>query len=517
MVVIEGCATVSDQNNGDLLFYTDGLKIWDRTHQIMPNGSGLLSGLGTSSTQGVLIVPYPEQLRKYYVFTVDETAGGTGHGFRYSVVDLSLNNGLGDVDTLRKNVWIQGNATERLSVTYNADATGYWVMMHERGNAVYKAYEVTKAGISAVPVESMVGSIHDTVQQVDGDGTIGCMSFNEDGSKLAVAIYSRDKIEVLDFDRCSGAVSNAKTLATVGRPYGVAFSSNRLYYSVYEQASFAGGVFQCTIDASSQITAPVVVGVSSSANFSCVGALQKAPDGKIYLSVNNEQWLSAISKPDSPGLACNFIDKAILLPDIGLSPTTGFFGLPQFVPNYDTVTNSRRTILISQPVCVGVPITFQLRPNQLAQQVLWKFEDGIEETGGPDITHTFSNAGLYNVQAVSQQLCHPDTLTLAVRVSLTCDSLQKDCDLKIPDAFSVNGDGKNDIWRVASICRPDSFHVALFNRWGQLIFQSSDVETEWDGSFHGVPCPSETYHYVLTYRFLNQEVQYKTGNVVLFR
>src|SRR6185436_120483 len=52
----EGCATISD-NNGNLLFYTDGVTVWDHNHQVMQNGTGLMGGI--SSTQSSICIPLP--------------------------------------------------------------------------------------------------------------------------------------------------------------------------------------------------------------------------------------------------------------------------------------------------------------------------------------------------------------------------------------------------------------------------------------------------------------------------
>jgi len=92
----EGVATISDYN-GNLLFYTDGKVVWNKNHQIMPNGTGLLGH--ASSTQSAVIVPQPSNSDLYYIFTVDYTA--SSGGMAYSVVDMDLENGLGNVSNVK--------------------------------------------------------------------------------------------------------------------------------------------------------------------------------------------------------------------------------------------------------------------------------------------------------------------------------------------------------------------------------------------------------------------------------
>lgn len=84
----EGCATISNAA-GQLLFYTDGTTVWDRNHQPMPNGTGLLGDF--SSTQSAIIIPKPNSSTIYYVFTCTDYANT--NGIKYSEVDMSLNGG----------------------------------------------------------------------------------------------------------------------------------------------------------------------------------------------------------------------------------------------------------------------------------------------------------------------------------------------------------------------------------------------------------------------------------------
>ncbi|MBP6391037.1 MAG: hypothetical protein KA175_09160 [Flavobacteriales bacterium] len=80
----EGSASISD-DQGNLLFYTDGVQVWNRNDQAMPNGSGLMGH--SSSTQSALIVPRPSACGLYYIFTTYASCIGTP--LHYSVVDMS--------------------------------------------------------------------------------------------------------------------------------------------------------------------------------------------------------------------------------------------------------------------------------------------------------------------------------------------------------------------------------------------------------------------------------------------
>src|SRR6187401_1070532 len=90
----EGSSSIADAA-GNLLFYSDGITVWNKNHIAMPNGTGLNGGV--SSTQSALIVAQPQTPTIYYVFTTAEAQGATG--FCYSIVDMTLQGGLGDVTT----------------------------------------------------------------------------------------------------------------------------------------------------------------------------------------------------------------------------------------------------------------------------------------------------------------------------------------------------------------------------------------------------------------------------------
>ena len=122
----EGVASISDQG-GQLLFYTNGETIWDRDHQPMPNGTGLYGSF--SSSQSALIVPDPADSLQYYVFTTPGQVaawGGGYNGLAWSLVDMNLNNGKGDVTI--KNQELVPLVTEKLHATRHANGTDVWVV-----------------------------------------------------------------------------------------------------------------------------------------------------------------------------------------------------------------------------------------------------------------------------------------------------------------------------------------------------------------------------------------------------
>lgn len=87
---------------------------------------------------------------------------------------------------------------------------------------------------------------------------------------------------------------------------------------------------------------------------------------------------------------------------------------------------------------------------------------------------------------------------------------------EIPNIFSPNGDGTNDIFKVFAGGGVEDFECWVYNRWGQLIFESDNVDDAWDGTYNGVDAPSEVYYYLIRFRVGGQDIEEK-GDVTLVR
>ncbi|HRE97494.1 MAG TPA: hypothetical protein PK637_12050, partial [Flavobacteriales bacterium] len=220
----EGCASISDAA-GNLLFYTDGKFVWNQNNIQMPNG--LLGGISGSSSQAAIIVPQPGSSTMYYIFTVDED-GGAG-GFRYSIVDMSLNTGLGDVVT--KNVLIHTPSCEKIAATYHCNGTDVWIVTHDLNSNQYRAVLLTAGGVGA-PVVSALGPV---IGSTLGASGAGCLKFSHDGTKAVITnMINPGLLDLIDFDNSTGTFSNRRALYTPAEQdglYGIEFSpNNQLVY-----------------------------------------------------------------------------------------------------------------------------------------------------------------------------------------------------------------------------------------------------------------------------------------------
>lgn len=399
----EGCATISE-DNGNLLFYTDGITVWDKQHNIMPNGTGLTGD--ASSTQSAIIVPKPGAISIYYIFTVDDSAGI--NGLRYSEVDMSLNNGNGEITDL-KNVELNSYTTEKISAVKHANGIDYWVVTHDWNNNNFLSYRVTSTGVITVPVTSSVGQIHG-INELDSKGY---MKISPDATRLAYAAWTDNSaVEVFDFNNSTGEVANPIFIGNgffsqgiASGAYGIEFSpdSNLLYVT---DLKFIFGfttsrLFQFDLslnNAIDMVNSVITLYDDNSVNY-VLAALQLSVDGKIYIARSQEQFLDVIENPDEIGLAAGYVPEAV-----SLGNTTCGFGLPPFITSFFNVS------ILSDGTCLGEETVFTLNTSSDIISANWNFGDGSTSTE-INPTHFFTNTGTYNITA------EVSTLTETINVS----------------------------------------------------------------------------------------------------
>ena len=319
----EGCSSISD-SSGSLLFYTNGVKIWNRNQQVMPHGDSLMGN--PSSTQSSLIVPQPGSSEYFYVFTTDAQENNFQNGLRYSKVDICLDGGFGDVLTgqgaggSQKNIQLIDTTTEKLACIQHANGTDYWIVVHKFLSDAFYSFQLSSTGVSPAII-SHTGLI-------DSNG-VGQMNASPNGLKIGYAVPSGGNGFTLlaDFDPLTGVVSNAQSLVIHGTEYAVSFSpdNSKLYFSTAGH----GNVYQYNLNAGNMVAI-----IASRYDFfygpDSWRQMQLGPDGKLYLSRSGKSYVSAIEYPNNLGAAAIYTDSAIYL---GGKLTS--FGLPNFIAGYN--------------------------------------------------------------------------------------------------------------------------------------------------------------------------------------
>lgn len=404
----EGSASVADRNSGALLFYTDGVSVWNANNQVMPNGNGLLGGTPAllSSTTAAVIVPKPGSNTLYYIITIDEQS--SSNGVRYSLVDMTLNGGLGDVVATEKNISIFQTSSEKLEVVPASDGVSYWLITHDNpGNSFY-AFKITAAGIQLTPVISTLGG-------VQGNGA-GHMKISRQFDKIAMGNFFTSDIELFDFNNTTGIVSNEiiwNFNFSNGLIYGVEFSpdGSLLYVSNLER------IVQYNI---SQL---VPADIENSAyqvttGFYQAASLQLAVDDKIYV---NSGAIDVINCPNKSGSACGFQQNVIANQTGG-----GGYGLPKWIYYASDTAASKVNKIVYTDTCFGNSAVFSILNTSGITNVIWNFGDpasGSSNTAtGLTASHSFSQTGIYTIQAILTNACGNDTLFVNSLAITNCTS-----------------------------------------------------------------------------------------------
>jgi gliding motility-associated-like protein len=382
----EGCASISD-GAGNLLFYTDGRQVYNRNHVIMPNGAGLKGHI--SSSQSGVIINKPGSDSLYYIFTVAyETSSD---GFQYSIVDMSLDSGKGNINAT-KNVLITQPTCEKVTAIPHQNGVDYWIITHLYNSDAYHSYLLTSSGLSSTPVVTNIGVTVTGNQK----RTIGYLKPSQDGTRIVAAHNFMDTLEVLDFNNANGTFSNCLTFggfAGAG-PYGVEFSPNgRFLYAATEASS--GIIYQYDLEAgnNTQIdTSRLILNTGTGAVTGMLGALQIAPDGKIYAARWYSFYLGVINNPDSLGNATNYVPNGFHLGGkMSIGGLPNFPGKIQPSINYDYTFNKE---------CLYDSISFELS-NNTVDSVQWDFDDpgsgssNVSNLHNPQ--HLYSDSGWYDV------------------------------------------------------------------------------------------------------------------------
>lgn len=438
----EGCASISDLN-GNLLFYTDGRKIWNRNHQVMLNGTGLLGGL--SSSQSALIVPMPLHTSLFYVFAVPAQSLLTP--FSYSIVDISLDGGLGAVTV--KNFLLYGPVDEKVSGTLKGNGIDYWIVAKGSANDVFVSYSLTAAGLDPVPVISHTGGVFSHYSDKQG-----YLRLSPNGSKLCVGYVHAAICQLFDFDKNTGLVSNPIDLVAA-RPYGIAFSPDNSKLYILEN-TYDCRLLQFDLLAGSptdiQNSAYIVVKPIVDLGYVELGcALALGPDQKIYACYYHRKHVAVINEPNLAGAACNYVHLAVF---ISVAPNIkNSLGLPNqiyYPPEPPCGVASIITFNVS--ICAGQ--SYQL-PSGTIVNSSGTYADTIKNQIGlcDSITYTI-NLSVYNVLKVdtSVHICPGNSYQLSsgtivrsegtyldtLKNQSSCDSIIYTIHLKIDDVSYTN-------------------------------------------------------------------------------
>ncbi len=135
-----------------------------------------------------------------------------------------------------------------------------------------------------------------------------------------------------------------------------------------------------------------------------------------------------------------------------------------------------------------------------------KFQSYLWQDGSTNETLLVIQPGLYSVDVTN--------LCATTRTQITINGTS--CELVFPNAFTPNNDQLNDSFRALNVHNLQGFHLEIYNRWGERIFESSDVKKGWDGTYRSILQGTGNYIWICNYIRNNRSAILK-GNVVLIR
>jgi gliding motility-associated-like protein len=413
-------SSVTTMNNVPNIYHANG--------EPMANGNLLL----TTPVYGpVQIAKKPGNNKVYYVIY------SLNAGLFYTAVDMALNGGSGAVVSSQKSIMLSGwNSIVGEKTALLKGCDGLWLVVRSKTSNQYKSYSITENGFNPVPEISNCGNYsiddyHESSMCAQGGYTLslagkkggmsGLLKSSPD-SKTIVACTNAG-LELYDFNRCNGMLSNARIIDTTGlyaTPFlGIGGYSSPMckssYYSacfspdgskLYATYMFGRHVYQFDLS----LQAPAAIMASKTAvlknrplkfveiiyctgvDTTGMGDLKLAPDGKIYIGNNSgksctadtaftqQSTLHVIHNPDFPGIACNPELDAVIVP----SHTS-----VDFNPDIAIATSMRDTFhsYVAQTVCLGD----SLKAGAPGLCYLWN-------TGSESPLIALDSSGLYIVQ-----------------------------------------------------------------------------------------------------------------------
>lgn len=380
-------ATVSNATTGQLLFYTDGITVWNRNNNIMDNGAGLL----TNPVCGhVTSCPNPVKADQHYIFMHNNGQ------LRYALIDMAENGGLGKV--ISTDNLLAPAIANKFAIARHATTDSYWLITFRgsNGNDTFECYPITNAGIQA-PIRSVMG-FH------NGITTLGDLVTDRAGDKIFIAFNSPTAaaINQYGFSKTCGTVGTPKNLP-IGAGWthakSLAFSPSSLQmYAIFGQnqgrvVQYSGTDFQSSQEISN--------------NTEAYNDIKLGTDGKIYITKNvtgnPSGRIDVIEKPDLFSLAAAYMVNNMTLSNGKTATRFPVLMYDISIPGNPVIT----TKVDVKNTCYKDTTVFTPSNMPFLDSLLWDFNDtnSLYKTSTNDIpSHIFTDTGVYNV-SLSWFLC----------------------------------------------------------------------------------------------------------------
>lgn len=391
MTAPAGCSSISDFN-GNLLFYSNGNKVWNKNHQIMINGDDLAGDF--DGIQSTIIIPKPNDPSTYYIFYTRKNTVSSPiyflNGIYYSEIKIDSTNPLGYV-TNNKNIRIvSALSTARIAAIHHPNTNAIRVLfvtksepsdnVNQNDNLFIRVFNVSSNGIN------LNSEIHEINFGISEDGA---MKISPDSKYIAISDYNNKEIYFYKYNNDLISFEHYLTLPTIPglglflSPYGIEFSQDsKMFY-------YTGGGFIVQFPLyeieGNGVASYYLIPVNNPKS------LQLARNGKIYVALGDiespSSLIGVINKPEKLASGCDYSTKSIQF-----SNAKSTQGLPLFM-----ASSLRDRIIVSDDDCVNTELTFHIDTYRTILSVEWDFDDGTT-SNSLNTTHSYIIPGEYKVK-----------------------------------------------------------------------------------------------------------------------
>ncbi|NIJ50937.1 PKD domain-containing protein [Dyadobacter arcticus] len=481
----EGTSAIAN-SKGQLLFYSDGITVWNKNGDVMPCFSGTCVPMKGSpnSTQSVLIVPQPTCKGCEYLFNIFTTSDINGEKLlTVSVVDMRRNNGLGAI--IEQNTTLQQPTTERIvSARNNRDST-YWVISHDYGTNKFRIFHATTGGLVETSSPAL-GMAHDSLNKAEGYMKFSSPDSATGQRRLAVIIPGppRNYVELFNFDDSTGVLTYDKKIDLGPAPpiaYGIEFSptGEKMYISFQGENGTSSYLKQYDLTLPDSLLEETAITIDSSATRK-FGALQFAPDGKIYMAIEGSEYLAVIGEPEGNSLTGVEYERD----GVNLGGKNSQLGLPNMVQDFTQEASGPG--FEADGFCTNEPTTFQASPicDPIEDTYQWDFlGDGSFTAPSKETkaTYTYTQPGTYMVRMRATNKCKDTTIIQEVTIYETPPQINlgadKDtCGNFVPLDMNVQAEVYAWIHRGRVVGRQKTYNAIATGRYIAVAFNGPQGE-----------------------------------------
>ena len=547
---------------GNIVFVVNSNGVYDKNFNLMPGSTGLYAD---PSSGEINICHVPGQADKFYILYNDEVCSS----LYYSIVDMTLNGGLGDVSELNT-LLAAGSYSEGLEVVrVEGGGPVEYRLITYQCNVGFTTFDISATGFGTPQV-----IFNHTMQSTFYDGR---SELDFHGGRLGIGFANSSPSEALlgNYNPLTNVFSNPVDIIwdSGNGFYGVEYSpdASKAYLTSWYVTSDSNLLVYDFITGTKKgyITPPPAGGSPAAP-----GQIELGPNGKLYFVNDYANYITEIENPNqSPVTFNHFVTTSNLA--LGVSDHIQSDFLIEEIDYQYTFT-------ANQP-CIGDSTAFSIFTSYPYDSVRWFFGDpesgDLNTSTDPQPKHVYPAPGVYTVfMHVYNDTLHlidtgfatvsslpvvamPDSgmscpyapllldaggdhtvfswntgeMTQRVvadeegyyRVTVTnangCQASDStyvtiDCDPYVffPNAFSPNQDNVNDVFKPL-LYKVDNYRMAIYNRWGQEVFSTTDPDKGWNGKIKGQFAQIGVYVYYADITFTSGKKIMKEGNFSLLR